>query len=263
MIRKILGAALLTVCSLLLILFLLNMLGGICNPGNIIGAIFCLSVIFLYLLYPGFQKKRSFRIAGRVLCGFFSAAGIYCAVVSVCMIAGMTKTPERAAEAGTFHTGEPQTVIILGCQTIGGQPSAMLRARLDRAIAYLNENPSAVCIPTGGQGSDETEPEGVTMCRYLTENGISESRIYVEDQAVNTRENIAHAKTIMEKYELPEQVVIVSELYHVYRGLRIAKRCGLEASALPAASAETWFALPSYWAREILALTLDFFAAQT
>ncbi|MCM1334438.1 MAG: YdcF family protein [Bacteroides sp.] len=259
--KKLLGTILLTACGLLLASFLATMLSGIVNQGNIIGSIFCLAVIFLYLYYPKLKEKPELRRVGRCFAALFTAAGVYSLVVSVFMISGTLNTPERALAAGTFGAGEPQTVIVLGCRAINGVPSLMLRARLDRAIEYLNENPAAVCIVAGGQGGDEIEPEGVSMRRYLVTNGISHSRIYVEQRSRNTRENIAFAKEIMDENALPTRTVIISEGYHVYRGIRIAERNGLAASAVSAVSTETWYAMPSNWIREILAVTNDYFVA--
>lgn len=256
--KKAFGVILLTLCGLLLASFLATMLSGIVNQGNVIGSIFCLSVILLYLYYPKLKEKPASRKLARACGALFGAVGVYSAVVSVFMLFGILNTPERAVTAGTTGAGEPQTVIVLGCRAIGGVPSLMLRARLDRAIEYLNDNPAAVCIAAGGQGGDEIEPEGVSMRRYLVENGISHSRIYVESRSRNTRENISYAKEIMEEYGLPTRTVIISEGYHVYRGLRIAERNGLSASAVSAVSTETWYAMPSNWIREILAVTNDY-----
>lgn len=256
--RRIAGGVLLVFCGLLLASFLATMLSGIVNQGNVIGSVFCLSVILLYLYDPKLKEKPALRKLMRACGALLGVIGVYSAVVSVFMLLGIMNTPERAVAAGTFGADEPQTVIVLGCRAINGVPSFMLRARLDRAVEYLNENPAAVCIVTGGQGGDEIEPEGISMRRYLVENGIGHSRIYVESRSRNTRENISYAKAIMDEYGLPARTVIISEGYHVYRGLRIAERNGLSASAVSAVSTETWYAMPSNWIREILAVTNDY-----
>ncbi len=256
--KKIFGTILLTVCGLFLASFLATMLSGIVNQGNVIGSVFCLAVILLYLYYPKLKEKPALHRFARVCVVLFSAVGVYSAVVSVLMVSGMLRTPERAVAAGTFGADEPQTVIVLGCRAIDGVPGFMLQARLDCAVEYLNENMTAVCIVTGGQGVDEIEPEGVSMRRYLITKGINENRIYAEIKSRNTRENISYAREIMDEHGLPERAVIISEGYHVYRGLRIAERSGISASAVSALSAETWYAVPSSWIREILAVTNDF-----
>lgn len=247
------------ICNLLIVSFVFTMLRNIVNHGNVIGTIGCLVVITAILLYRKYNKNRKIRLASRVVLIFAGVFAVYCAVISSFMVSGMMNTPQTAFSAGTDGTYEPETVIVLGCKTINGAPSVMLAARLDKAAEYLEENPQAVCIVTGGKGSDEIEAEAQTMEQYLITKGISAERIYKEDKATNTEENIRYSAEIIEKEKLPENVIIVSESYHVYRGMRNAQKLGLNAAALPAPTNTPW-ALPSYWLREIFALSRDFAA---
>ena len=244
-------------CNLLIVSFEFTMLRNIVNHGNVIGSIGCLIVITAIILYKKYNKNTKIRFVSRLVLIFAGIFAVYCAIVSSFMISGMMNTPRTAFSSGTDGTYEPETVIILGCKTINGNPSVMLAARLDKAAEYLAENPQAVCIVTGGKGSDEIEAEAVTMERYLITKGIDKTRIYKEDRATNTEENIKYSKEIIEKEKLPENVIIVSESYHVYRGMRNAQKLGLNAAALPAPTKTPW-ALPSYWLREIFAVSRDF-----
>ena len=157
-----------TVCSLLLISFIFTILNGIVNHGNVIGSSVCLAVIFNTFIYRAYIKVKPVRIISGSLHILTIIIAAYSAVISALMIWGMTKAPEKAegeavpvmSESGTAYT---ETVIVLGCKTINGAPSYMLQARLDKAIEYLEENPSAVCIVTGGQGDDDIEAEADTM----------------------------------------------------------------------------------------------------
>lgn len=245
------------VCALLINSFLITMLAGIVNHGNVIGAIGCLVVISAVILYEKYKDKRPVRIFSKAVFISAGAFAVYCGVISLFMLSGMMNTPQKAFQAGTGGTREPETVIVLGCKTLNGAPSVMLAARLDKAAEYLSENPQAVCIVTGGQGGDEIEPEAVTMERYLITKGIDKSRIYTEDKATNTEENISFSNEIIERENLPRNVIIVSESYHVYRGMRNARKLGLSAAALPAPTNTPW-ALPSYWLREIFAVSRDY-----
>lgn len=247
------------ICNLLIVSFVFTMLRNIVNHGNVIGTIGCLIVIIAILLYRKYKERKSVRIASRTVLIAAGIFAVYCAVISSFMISGMTNTPQKAFQTGTDGTYEPETVIVLGCKTLNGYPSVMLAARLDKAAEYLEENPQAMCIVTGGKGSDEIEAEAETMERYLTTKGIDSDRIYKENKATNTEENIRYSADIIEKEKLPENVIIVSESYHVYRGMRGAQKLGFNAAALPAPTNTPW-ALPSYWLREIFALSRDFAA---
>ncbi len=259
--KKLLSAVkiiILVICSILALSFGATMIAGIVNQGNIIGIIICLAVIIGIIFYPKYKKITAIRRISYVLAGLFAVAAVYTVIISSFIFSGMMNTPEYALEAGTEGGEAPHTVIVLGCKTINGVPSVMLAARLDKAAEYLKENENAVCIVTGGQGGDEIEPEAETMERYLITKGIDKDRIYKENKSENTKENILFAKDIIYEQNLPEQVVIISECYHVYRGVRQAKLAGLEASAIAAdVNPITAYTLPSYWLREIFAISRD------
>ncbi len=231
---------------------------NIVNAGNVIGLILCLTVILVVLLYNKYREIKPFRVAAKVFAAVMTVCCIYGGVVSAFMISGMLNTPYKEATTAMTSYSPPTTVIVLGCKTINGQPSLMLKSRLDMAVEYLKINQSAVCIVSGGKGSDEIEPEAVTMERYLISNGINKDRIYREENSRNTEQNIMYSKAVIDEHNLSENVIVVSEAYHVYRGMRNAEKQGLTTTALPAPMSRTIWALPSYWLREIMAITRDY-----
>ena len=258
--KKAFGAVLIVISALLGLTFLRTMFAFISMPWCIIGLVICLSVIFMVLFYNKLKTKRPIRLLINAYIGLLIIGTAYIGILSTFIISASMNTPQAAVAAGTFSAETPQTVIVLGCQAINGYPSEMLRARLDKAAEYMNENPSAVCITTGGQGGNEIEPEAVTMKRYMITKGISDSRIYTEENSRNTQQNLAFSYEIIEKTGLPRDVVIVSEGYHLYRGQRQAEKLGLSAFTLPAESHDAWYALPSCWLRECIAITRDYVA---
>lgn len=252
------GTVLLILSVLLGLSFLAASVARLSFPWSYVGLFICLSVIFLLKYYKKLKTNRKIRIVMNTYIGLLTVGIIYMGFVSTFMISAMLNTPQAAVSAGTFSVGQPQTVIVLGCQTLDGRPSAMLKARLDKAAEYLADNPDAVCIASGGQGGNEIEPEAVTMERYLITKGIDKNRIYTEENSTNTQENIKFSAEIIEKENLPEAVVVVSEGYHLYRAGRQAEKNGLSALTLAADSHSAWYALPSCWLRETLAITRDY-----
>ena len=117
-------------------------------------------------------------------------------------------------------------VIVLGAGIDGHEPSPSLKYRLDAAYDYLKGNPDTVCILTGGRGDDEEYSEAEVMYDYMAAKGIEDSRMIVEDKALDTIENIRNSK----EYIVPEgsSVGIITSNYHVFRALRIAEKQGLE-----------------------------------
>lgn len=154
-------------------------------------------------------------------------------------------------QAGWFHPpvqGQQATAVVLGCLTIGDQPSRMLRYRLEKALSYLEQQPEAMVVVTGGKGDRETCSEGEVSARWLEEHGISPDRILVENQSSNTRENLELTVPLLKQAGLGPQVVIVSDGFHQLRGQLYARRVGLEPTGLP--SKTPWGLLPTYWLRE-------------
>lgn len=144
---------------------------------------------------------------------------------------------------------EADTVIVLGCKVDRNGPSRMLRERLDAAYDYLQENTNAIVIVTGGQGSDEPEPEGTAMQKYLVKKGIDAGHIYVEDKSESTRENLINAESIMQENRLSAPVLIVTNEFHVLRARMIANSLSIEASTLPAPTDLFFFG--AYYIREL------------
>lgn len=149
--------------------------------------------------------------------------------------------------------GGESTVIVLGARTHGDRPSRMLRERLDVAADYLNENPEAMCIVSGGQGSDEQYTEAHVMKTYLCEQGIASERIFEEDRSTDTHQNIDYSLAIIREEGLSERVAIATQEFHQYRAATLARRAGLsDVSAVTTSS--PLYLLLCYWVRECAAI---------
>ncbi len=139
-------------------------------------------------------------------------------------------------------------LIVLGAQVNESGPSPILRFRLDAAVDYLNENPDTICIVSGGQGPNEIAAEAVVMADYLEEQGIDPDRIIEEPESKTTEQNITNSMALMED---GATVGIVTNDFHVYRALQIAKHQGLENPSGIAAYSPASF-LPNNLLREFL-----------
>lgn len=143
-------------------------------------------------------------------------------------------------------------VIVLGCQVRGEEPSVMLANRLDAAIETLGENPSAICVVSGGQGSGEDISEAEAMRVYLEDNGIAPQRIRKEDKSESTRENINFSVEILEKEGITQNITIVTNEFHQYRAAIYARRRGISVGHHSARTPV--FNLLNYWIREWAAI---------
>ena len=118
----------------------------------------------------------------------------------------------------------------------------------------MQKNPEAVCVVSGGKGSDEKISEAEAMRRYLVDKGLDESRIIMEDKSTSTFENIKFTFAITDKLALGRDITIVTDGFHQYRASLIAKKEGAGEVKAYSAHTEPRYA-PAYWVREWLGLT--------
>lgn len=146
----------------------------------------------------------------------------------------------------------PCTVVVPGCSVLGVRPSKMLLRRLETACKVLKEHPDDPCIVTGGQGRGEDCTEAQAMRDWLVAQKIDPSRIYLEDRSTNTWENLSFAKDILKENHLPEQVLVVSDRYHLFRCSRILQKLKLSCACFPCPINPV--VAFGYWFRECVAL---------
>ncbi len=115
--------------------------------------------------------------------------------------------------------GDPQVMVIFGCQMRRDGPSILLRDRLDTALAYWEEHPDMKIIVTGGKGDDEHISEAQGMYDYLTAHGVDGDQIFMEDKSRNTWQNINNTFALMERegWSLTGDVLLVSSGFHLAR----------------------------------------------
>ena len=155
--------------------------------------------------------------------------------------------------------GEPglDYIVVLGAQVHEQGPSTVLKYRLDTAYDYLQENGGTTCIVSGGKGNNEHAPEAHVMADYLIARGIPAERIIVEDSSLNTAQNIEYSAQFFDRTR--DAVGIVTNNFHEYRALAIARKAGVVHAVGIAASSDPTF-LPNNLARESLGIAKDFLA---
>ena len=159
--------------------------------------------------------------------------------------------------------GDPQVMIILGCQVKPWGPSVLLQNRLDKALDYLEDHPDLTIVVSGGQGPDEHISEAQCMYDYLTEHGVDGAQILLEDQSHNTVENLSYTVDLLAEagYDTTADMVVVSNGFHLTRVRMLWSRvCGgdYNLSTLAAPSSHVPSRLKMY-IREPLALVKSYF----
>ena len=207
----------------------------------------CGAAVACYFALHLLQSKNP-RIAKtlRIILTFLLLAGFVCALIVGVFIA--------RAMVGSTKT-YCDYIIVLGAGVDGTTPSLSLRERLNAAYDYLIAHPDAVCVVSGSQGYNEEISEAECMYRDLTGRGIDPSRVWKEDQAENTRQNIAYSLDLIESRTgvRPEKAGIVSSDYHLYRAGLFAREQGLTCVGIPAKTSRV-FLRTNYFLREIAAV---------
>lgn len=143
-------------------------------------------------------------------------------------------------------------VVVLGAGVHGTVPSLSLRSRIDAAAAYLQKNPQVICIVSGGQGVGEDISEAQCMYRELVKAGIAPNRIWMEDRATSTQENLRFSLDLIAQRTgtRPTEINVLSNDYHLFRAKIFAEQEGVTAYGVAADS--PYFTLfLNYYLREI------------
>lgn len=153
-----------------------------------------------------------------------------------------------------IQTEVPQNtdyIIVLGARVKGTVPSLAFASRIKAAASYLKQNENTIAIASGGKGPGEEISEAESIKRELIKLGISESRILLEDRSTDTYENISFSKRLIP--ENAQTGLIVTNTFHIYRAVSIARDQGLDVKGLPAKTPLS--ALVKSYTREYLAIS--------
>ena len=115
--------------------------------------------------------------------------------------------------------GEPNIMVILGCQVKPWGPSVLLQDRINKAADYLQSHPNVMVVASGGQGADEPMTEARAIYDALVERGISGERILLEEQSINTIQNLRYSIALLEQagHDVDQDIVVVSNGFHLTR----------------------------------------------
>ena len=221
------------------------------NLGNITGLAVSVLVFLYGLLMPWvngiMQKWRGHKFLKwlyRGIPGVICVIALLVVVESSCMIVAANKKPTPGA-----------TVVVLGCRVYGERASLSMVERLDAAYEYLTEHPEARCVLSGGQGDGENITEAECMYRYLVNQGIDASRLYMEEASTTTRENLLFSERLIVEQGLNPVIAIATSEYHMYRAGMIANALDISWAAVPGKTAIWLF--PTYYVRELYGILYE------
>ena len=145
-------------------------------------------------------------------------------------------------------------MIVLGAQVHGERPSRALKLRLEKAAQEWERCGKPTLLLSGGQGDGESITEAECMKRFLVEKGIPEDKMILEDESVSTMENLQFCARLSDCKE--KKTGIVSNNFHVYRALKLAKKQGYQ-DVCGVSAGSDWRYQIHYMVREAFALVKE------
>lgn len=157
-------------------------------------------------------------------------------------------TPEAASQLSDIDCA-----VILGAGVRDGKPTPMLRDRLLTGIELYKSGAAKKLIMSGDHGTEDYDEVNI-MKSFAVENGVPDGDIFMDHAGFSTYETIYRAREIFEA----DNVIIVSQKYHLHRALYIAEKLGVKAVGV-SADLNTYRGQIKRELREILARDKDFF----
>ena len=140
-------------------------------------------------------------------------------------------------------------ILVMGAAQFDGRPSEVLLARLDQAKSIFKAGLAPRIYTIGGGAPGDRTTEAAASRTWLINNGISKKNIL----AIATgRDTLTSTKAYVEQMRKAKfsSVVIVTDPYHCYRAIKMAKDRGIKSTCSAVESGPAANSGIKYLARE-------------
>lgn len=195
-------------------------------------------------------KKRLLRtLCILVILGFLGVA----AIAGINGIVIGTATSRILSPQDAAALADVDCILVLGC-LVGsdGVPSDMLHDRLRQGVELYQLGAAPKMLMTGDHGRTNYD-EVDAMKTYAVNNGVPSEDVFMDHAGFSTYESMYRAKEVFQA----KKIIIVTQEYHLYRAVFIARSLGLDAYGVT--SDYNWY-LGQFRrdVREVLARVKDF-----
>ena len=195
--------------------------------------------------------KRKYKVLIFVIAGIALLIGIAAVSLSVYMVKA---TEKNIFTADTFKNDEKaDCILILGAGVKDDKPKPMLRDRLLTGIELYKSGAADKIIMSGDHGRADYDEVNV-MRAFALEQGVRAEDIFLDHAGFSTYDSVYRAKNIFGA----ENIIIVSQKYHLYRALYISEKLDVKAAGV-SANLNTYGGQLKRDIREIIARDKDFF----
>ncbi|MBQ8255008.1 MAG: YdcF family protein [Clostridia bacterium] len=203
------------------------------------------------------SKNKALTVVGKILkitaivavsIGIL-VGGAFAVTNGIVVVSGNSRivSTERAAKLKNVDC-----ILVLGCRVYSNEPSAMLHDRVMKSVELYGLGASDTLFMTG-DSRDRYYDETGAMSRLATESGVPNENIVTDRYGLSTYESIYRAAKVYGY----KKIIIVTQKYHLYRALYIAKQFGIEAYGV-ASDAREYNGQIFRDVREIAARSKDF-----
>lgn len=195
--------------------------------------------------------KKVIRLIFILLILFFIIGILFVACVNAYMTSSVKDrilTPEAAEKLDHVDC-----ILVLGCLVKSdGEPSDMLADRLAQGIDLYKAGASDKLLMSGDHGRVDYD-EVNAMKLYAIDDGVPSTNVFMDHAGFSTYESIYRAKDVFDA----QKIIIVTQGYHLYRALYIARHMGLDAYGV-ASDLHTYVGQDKRDIREVAARAKDF-----
>ena len=115
-------------------------------------------------------------------------------------------------------------IMVLGAGLWDGEPSPMLKERLDFGLQAYSTGCSTKFLMSGDHGTEEYD-EVNAMKDYVIANGVDPDDVFLDHAGFSTYESMYRARDVFKT----EKMLIVTQKYHLYRAVYNARKLGIDA----------------------------------
>jgi vancomycin permeability regulator SanA len=161
-----------------------------------------------------------------LLCALFlSAALLGAALLAVANFYVVNSAKYYIIQPSDTEALDADCILVLGCLVRSdGSPSDMLSDRLEIGVELYEAGVAPKLLMSGDHGKVEYNEVGA-MKKYATDNGVPSADVFMDHAGFSTYESMYRAKEIFGA----DKIIIVSQSYHLYRAIYIARSLGIEA----------------------------------
>jgi vancomycin permeability regulator SanA len=128
--------------------------------------------------------------------------------------------------------GHADVILVLGAAQYDGDPSTILRNRLDHARTLYDQGVASEIVTVGGRQPRDRFTEAEASGMYLISRGVPSDRIVEVNAGNDTLNSLRAAADVLRQHSWGS-AVLVSDPWHMFRAQTMAKDSGIDAWTSP------------------------------